>query len=492
MYYKTKPYEYQDNAAVMAIRILREHSFLALFGEVGTGKTKIIIDSFINQRDVLNHMVVVCPKSLFGTWEKEIARHSDVHGFNVIRWDNIKKIKSTAASIETMLSRSGYIFIINIESFQFANTIIDKLMFDLSAKPSLLVLDESVKIQTPSAIRTKNAIKYASQFFQKVIMTGTDISSGPQALYSQFMFLKKSFWKDNYIQNFTAFKHTFCLSKKVFIQGGREIEAVKRLDEMSQVERIIQNTKLERLNKIIAPTTIRILRKDCLDLPEQINIDLIVELSKEEIAAYNSMKKLCIAEIEGEMHEAINAISVFSKLRQITSGHIGGQQVNGRPTKLSMLLDDIEDTSENIIIICYFQPDVEVVTTALQDKYGAENAKSYYGLNNDKTNNEAKDAFEQGNLRFLVASHGMIAQGHNLQEHCSLMYIYSVDLNSETNAQFKGRIDRNGQKNRPVFKYLLAKDTIDIQIHDMIEQKMNLQSVFSNMGKNELLKMIRR
>jgi SNF2 family DNA or RNA helicase len=491
MIFKTEPYEYQRNAIAIAMRTLQDHNFLALFGEVGTGKTKIIIDTFINQRFLLNHMVVVCPKSLFSTWGKEIKRHSDLNQYNIIRWDNIKKIKSTASSIETMLSRSGYIFIINIESLQYSNVLIEKLMLDLSRKPSLIVLDESVKIQTPSAIRTKNSIKYSQNFTQRVIMTGTDISSGPQALFSQFQFLDKMFWKKQFIQNFTAFKATFCLPKKVRIQGGREIEVVKRLDEMTKVERIIQNTKLEKLNAIIAPYTIRILRKDCLDLPEQINIDIIVELSSVEMAAYQSMKKICIAEVEGEIHEAINAISVFSKLRQLTSGHIERTKIAATPSKLSVLLDDIDDNNETAIIVCYFQTDIQIVTEALQEKYGKENCQSYYGLNSDKDNAESKDRFEQGTLRFLVASHGMMAQGHNFQEHCSLMYIYSVDLNSETNAQFKGRIDRLGQKRNPVYKYLLAKDTIDIDIHEMIQQKMNLQSVFSNMGKNELLKMIK-
>jgi SNF2 family DNA or RNA helicase len=491
MIFKTTPYSYQEKATALAIQTLQQHNFLALFGEVGTGKTKIIIDTFVNQRHVLNHMVVICPKNLFGTWEKEIDRHGDFKPYNVIRWDSIKKLSAAKQHIETMLSRSGYIFIINIESFQYSNDIIEKMMFDLSKKPCMIVLDESVKIQTPSAVRTKNAIKFSAPFMQRVIMTGTDISSGPQALFSQFQFLKKLFWKEVFIQNFTAFKANFCLSKKIRIQGGREVEVVKRMDEMSKVERIIQNTKLEKLNSIIAPYTIRILRKDCLDLPEQINTDMIVELSSIEMAAYQSMKKTCIAEVEGEIHEAINAISVFSKLRQITSGHIERTKITESPSKLSVLLDDIEDNNENAIIVCYFQTDIQIVTSALQKSHGVENCKSYYGLNSDKDNSAAKEQFESGSLRFLVASHGMIAQGHNLQEHCSLMYIYSVDLNSETNAQFKGRIDRMGQKRNPVYKYLLAKDTIDIDIHHMIEQKMNLQSVFSNMGKNELLKIIK-
>lgn len=491
MIYKTTPYAYQENAVVNGIRILRDSGFLALFGEVGTGKTKIAIDMFINQRHVINHMVVLCPKNLFGTWEKEIKRHADIEPHKIIRWDQIKKRQATLDRVDNMIASSGYIFLCNIEALQFDNTMITKLFFDLSKKPSIILLDESPKIQTPSAARTKNALKFSRQFVQRVIMTGTDISSGPQALYSQFMFLSPVFWKDRAVQNFTAFKGAFTLSKKVRIQGGREIDVVKRIDEMSAIEKAIQKVKLEKLNEMITPFTIRILRKDCLDLPEQINVDVPIELSSAEWKVYEDMRKNCIAELDGELVEAINAISMFSKLRQITSGHVNGESIETVPSKLSWLLDDIEDHDNNAVIVAYFQHDVQVITAALAKAVGSENVASYYGLNSNADNEAAKARFEEGKLRFLVASHGMIAQGHNLQEHCSLMYIYSVDLNSETNAQFKGRIDRNGQTENPVFKYLLAKNTIDERIHEMIEQKMNLQSMFSNMGKKAILTLLK-
>lgn len=492
MIFKTTPMKHQEAGVIKGIDILKRAGHLALFGEVGTGKTKIAIDIFLNQRAFINHMVVLCPKGLFNTWQKEILKHSDLKDHQIIRWDTIKSGKGLKVSTENMLARSGYIFIINIESLQYDNAIIEKLFDDLSKKPSIIAIDESVKIQTPSAARTKKALKVSKLFAQRIIMTGTDISSGPQALYSQFLFLDPMFWKSRAILNFTSYKGAYTLSKKVRIQGGREIDVVKRMDEMSIMEQAVQRVKLEKLHDAINPVTIRILRKDCLDLPEQQNIEIQISLSKDERCAYDSMRKTCIAEIDDEMFEAINAISVFSKLRQITSGHIAENSIQLVPSKLQFLLDDIEDHSETAIIVAYFQYDVRIITEAISKKFGSESVKSYFGGNNDKLNEQAKNSFEEGKLRFLVASHEMIAQGHNLQEYCHLMYIYSISLNSEVNAQFKGRIDRNGQKYNPVFKYLLAEKTIDEDLHELIQQKMNLQAAFSSMGKDKLKGLLNR
>ena len=490
MIFKTVPYKYQEEAVANGLKSLYDYNFLALFGEVGTGKTKIAIDIFSNLRQSCNHLVVICPKGLFGTWTKEIRRHSDISESKIYRWDKIKNQHAARSNtIINMLALSGYVFIVNIEAFQCQNSLLDKLMVDLASKSAIVVLDESVKIQTPSAKRSKKAVGCMNRFMYRIIMTGTDISSGPAALYNQFLALNRTFWKTTGYSNYSVFKSCFTISKKVYIQGGRQIEAIKRMDEMSEIEKALQRTKLAHLNQIIRPYTIRILRKDCLDLPEQINVEVPIELSKEESKVYRDMLRDCIAEINGESFEAISAISVFTKLRQITSGHCNDNFIHSIPSKLSWLIDDIEDHSENAIVVAYFHNDVEIITEQLQ-KNGID-ARSYYGKNSSKENEENKDLFEEGKLRILVASHDMIAQGHNLQEHCSLMYIYSVSLNSEVNAQFKGRIDRNGQRKNPVFKYILAQDTIDIKIHDMIEQKMDVQRVFSEMGKDRLISLIK-
>jgi hypothetical protein len=202
------------------------------------------------------------------------------------------------------------------------------------------------------------------------------------------------------------------------------------------------------------------------------------------------MKNDCIAFIESESFEAVAAIAQFTKLRQIACGHINGVDINkkSKPSKLSWLMNDIEDNDENAIIVAFFQKDVEKIYDSLLA--AGYTARSYYGGNSQKANEDGKNDFENGKVRFLVAGHDMIAQGHNLQEHCALMYIYSISLNSEVNAQYKGRIDRNGQTRNPVYKFILSEGTLDEHIHELINSKMNVQKYFTEIGREEAKKLL--
>lgn len=486
--FKTKPYDYQVDAIVHLTKILKEHGFAGLFAEVGTGKTKIALDTWSYNKSRMNHLVIVCPKSLISTWIKQINVHTDIPESRIFRWDKLSKTRNGHSTLELLHTISQFVFLINVEAFQFENTLVDKLMLNLAKNPGFMVIDESVKIKEPSAKRTKRLIKYGKLFAYKMIMTGTEISAGPQSLYSQFRFLQDKFWIGNGISNYGSYKGVYCIEKQIRINGGRMVSALKNQNELTDMERLQFNNRLKALHNVVDPYIHRILRKDCLSLPDRIETDIIVTMSDEEKRAYNAMKRDSIVFFNSESFTAAAAIAQFTKLRQITGGHIEGKNFVDRSSKLSWLINDVEDNDENAIVVCFFQRDVENVYDALcKEGYSC---RSYYGGNPDDVNDSGKSDFESGKVRFLVASHEMIAQGHNLQEHCALMYIYSVSLNSEVNAQYKGRIDRNGQTRNPVYKFLLAEDTIDEHIHRLIESKMNVQKYFSEIGREEAAKII--
>lgn len=486
--FKTRPYDYQVDAIKSLKDKLLEHGFAGLFAEVGTGKTKITLDLFHIMKQYCNHMVIICPKSLISTWAKQIDIHTNIPKSKVFRWDKLYKNRNGQNTMLMLGSMSQFVFLVNVEMFQYSNALLDQVVRSLQRHPCLCVIDESVKIKEPGAKRTKQLVKYGRDFAYKVIMTGTEISAGPQSLYSQFKFLKHDFWVKVGIANYEGFKGNYCIEKQIRINGGRMVKAIKHETEMNDIERLQFNSRLRNLHNAVDPYIHRILRKDCLDLPERIEIEIPITLSDKERGHYSQMKNDCIAIIGSETFEATAVIAQFTKLRQITSGHINGLELQPMPSKLAYLMDDIESNDENAIIVCYFQKDVErVLEELLSSGY---DAVSYYGANLAPLNEENKNRFENGQVRFLVAGHDMIAQGHNLQEHCALMYVYSVSLNSEVNAQYKGRIDRNGQTRRPVYKYLIAENTIDEHIHELINSKMNVQKYFSEMGRNEALGVI--
>ena len=71
--FKTKPYAHQLKALEMS---WNKESF-AYFMEMGTGKSKVLIDNISMLYDVgkINGAVIVAPKGVVGTWYKEQLPH---------------------------------------------------------------------------------------------------------------------------------------------------------------------------------------------------------------------------------------------------------------------------------------------------------------------------------------------------------------------------------------------------------------------------------
>ena len=71
---RTAPYPHQ----VEAVSFLSDREYAALFDEQGLGKTKIIVDTVCRgiAAKGIDGAIVVCKKSLLGTWQAEVAKHS--------------------------------------------------------------------------------------------------------------------------------------------------------------------------------------------------------------------------------------------------------------------------------------------------------------------------------------------------------------------------------------------------------------------------------
>ena len=71
--FKTKPFDHQ----LIALDKSWSKKVYALFMEMGTGKTKVIIDNIgiLKQQDEINIAVIVAPKSVYLNWENEFNTH---------------------------------------------------------------------------------------------------------------------------------------------------------------------------------------------------------------------------------------------------------------------------------------------------------------------------------------------------------------------------------------------------------------------------------
>ena len=90
--FKTKPYEHQ----LKALEVSRDKIYFAYFMEMGTGKSKVLLDNMAMLYDhgKINGALIVAPKGVIGTWyDQEIPTHFPDHiESKIVLWQsNINK-----------------------------------------------------------------------------------------------------------------------------------------------------------------------------------------------------------------------------------------------------------------------------------------------------------------------------------------------------------------------------------------------------------------
>lgn len=475
---RTEPRPWQIEQFDPFYEQFRESKMLMLEHEMGLGKTRTSLHMSLTlaKEGLIDRILVIAPKSVCSGWVDQLEIHTGIVGKSVFLWSSSKSttIKGKR-SFEAMLDSTFPIYIVNTEAFQGTNTVFYKWLDKfLSQGKAVVINDEIVKIKDDSSQRTKRCKKFTAKAKYRIGLTGIMAPESPLNVYSQVDFLNPYFWKQ---KSFFMFKQRYAILKDTYVAEGRVVKTVAGY----------QN--IDELTRLIAPFTWRLQKATCASLPEKIHVPVFLELSKEERDAYDTMKKeLMLLLANGEIVTAPSKISLFSRFRQITGGYASTtSEIVGTPTKLRALIDDLEDTNERAIIWCEYRHEVQRVAEALAD---LGETVIYSGLQDDKANEDAKKKFETGKVRFFVSDTGKGARGLNLQGFCSLEYFYSLTLSTDEFCQAQDRIHRIGQKNTCVYKYLLAKDSVDVRIYDLLTRKESIARAFSDGTLSDVIELL--
>jgi len=149
--FKTKPYGHQ----LTALKKSCDKKVYALFMEMGTGKTKVLIDNaaMLYDKGKIDGLLIVAPKGVIGTWyNQELPTHLPDHIENVtVLWQaNITKGQQEKLGSLFEPEETFHILIMNVEALSTTKGT------DLAAKfiyshNTLMVIDESTTIKNPSA-----------------------------------------------------------------------------------------------------------------------------------------------------------------------------------------------------------------------------------------------------------------------------------------------------------------------------------------------------
>tara|TARA_Y100001972_G_scaffold20977_1_gene24865 strand:+ start:5 stop:1441 length:1437 start_codon:yes stop_codon:yes gene_type:complete len=463
--FKKKPYAHQ----LIALEKSWNKDTFAYFMEMGTGKTKVLIDNLamLYDKGKVNGALIVAPKGVVGTWyNQELPAHLPDHIENVtVLWQsNINKTQKEKLRQfhDPDNSHKLQILIMNVEAFSTEKGYSWALSF-LNCHKSLMAIDESTTIKNPKAKRTKNILNLSTASDYRRIMTGSPVTRNPLDLYTQCEFL------DPYHLNFSsyyAFRNRYAEMKTMHV-SGRSIQVVggfRHLDELADS---------------LKPFSYRVLKQDCLDLPDKIYMKREVQLTPEQKKLYEQMRKEALATLNGKTVTTMTALTQLMRLHQITCGHFAaddGTIQEVKNNRLSELLDVLEEIEGKAIIWAHYQHDVRNIYKLLEDKYGPGSVVHYYGKTlPDQRDYAIKNFKENDRVRFFVGTPQTGGYGITLVQANTVIY-YSNGYDLEKRMQSEDRAHRIGQKKKVTYVDLIAEDTVDTKIVKSLRKKINIAS----------------
>ena len=439
----------------------------AYFMEMGTGKTKVLIDNLamLYDKGKVNGALIIAPKGVVGTWyNNEIPTHLPNHiDHKTVLW-KAAITKKQKEKLDTLFDTGEdlQILIMNVEAFSTEKGMDFAYKF-LSSHRTLMAIDESTTIKTPTAKRTKNIIKLASHAGYRRIMTGSPVTKNPLDLYTQCDFLSP--WLLDFT-SYYAFRNRYAEMKTLHMHG-RQIQVVngfKNLGELSD--------KLKGFSY-------RVLKEDCLDLPDKIFIKRQITLSPDQRKLYEQMKKEAIAILEGKQSTTVNTLTQLMRLQQITCGHFTADDGSTKPianNRITELMNVLAETEGKAIIWAHYQYDITEIIKAVIKEYGPGSIVDYYGLTPQEERQPNIKRFQDDpKCRFMVGTPSTGGYGITLTAANTVIY-YSNGYDLEKRLQSEDRAHRIGQKKSVTYVDLMADDTVDEKIVQALRKKINIAS----------------
>ena len=457
--YKSKPFAHQKKALEMSW----DKEVFAYFMEMGTGKSKVLIDNIamLYNAGKIDGALIVAPKGVYKNWfDSEIPAHMpDYIEKKVGLWRTkpddkaLKPLFATGAEL--------HILIMNVEAFSTKKGMDFAEKF-LSSHKALMGIDESTTIKNPAAKRTKNIVFLRPLTKYRRILTGSPVTKSPLDLFSQCYFLDP-FLLDQ--SSYYVFRTRYAICRKINV-SGRSVEIVVGYRNLGELSEKLKNFSY------------RVLKDDCLDLPKKTFVKRTVDLTEEQKKLYKQMKQEAIAFLNGKMVTSATVITQLMRLHQITCGHFtanDGTVQDIKNNRITQLMDVLEEMEGKAVIWAHYRYDIRKIVEAISKKYGENAVVTYYG---DTSTDDRQKAIKKiqdpkSAVRFIVGTPQTGGYGITLTGASTMIY-YSNGYDLEKRMQSEARIDRIGQEKPMTYIDLIAEDTIDTKIVKSLRNKVNI------------------
>lgn len=434
--FKTVPYPHQIEGFNYGVT----KGSLLLGDEQGLGKTKQGIDVAVHRKysDGVNKCLIICGvNSVKYNWEMEVKMHSNERAYVLdadSTKDRILQLKDWALS-------NKYFGIINIESLRKPDLVAELERYINSNIIGLVIVDEIHKAKNGMSLQGKALRKIKPRY--RIGMTGTPIMNKADELWNILSWLgveKRSFY---------AFRSRYC---NMGGYGGYQVVGYKNLDELNGL-----------LNRVM----LRRKKDDVLDLPDKIIQNDYLEMTERQRMLYNEIRLGLISQIDDIVLNP-NPLTSLLRLRQCTGGILGDD--NPKLDRIKELMEDIAESGQKAVIFSQWEKVTRVLKRELRQYHPAY-------ITGDVTPQQRQREMERFQLdnecKVIIGTIGAMGTGLTLTAGTYVIFTDKAWTPAD-NEQAMDRCHRIGTKGTVNVITLVAKNTIDERIEEVLSEKKEL------------------
>lgn len=448
--FKTTPYRYQMEGIEYGL----SHTRWLLCDQQGLGKTKQIIDLAVarKHKDGLKHCLIICGvNGLKWNWVDEISKHSDetakILGEHITRKGK-KEIGSTQDKlndIRNLKDTDAFFLITNVESLRNEHISDALALACTDGTIDMVAIDEFHMAKNSFSQQGKGILKLQPKY--RIGMTGTPLMNTPLDFYQIFK------WLGYQPYSFNSFRNHFC------IFGGYEGREVVGYQNLNDITKLLDTIMLRRT------------KEEVLDLPDKTYINEYVELTNDQASTYSDAYRIACAELEKDSN--YNPLAEIVRLRQVTGGcGVFENSFNKNPKldRIEELVKEAINQNDKVVIFSQWTEMIKLIVARLE-KYGIA---VITGETKDADRQNIVHKFQtDNNIKVFIGSIKAVGAGLTLTAGSTVIFA-DEPWTEAAKEQCIDRCHRIGTTKNVTIHTIMAHNTIDERVHDIIDHKAGL------------------
>lgn len=450
--FKTKPWKHQ----LEALKFLLNQGFGALYTDMGSGKTKVMVDLVNNAG--YSKTLIVAPKKVCRVWPKEFTIHSLDQDIRVVDVSDLDGVRKCGVVNELLKLPGKFVVVVNYDSVwrePFRSLV-------LKTKWDACICDESHRIKTPSAKCSRMLALMTSRVPHRYMMTGTPLAQDPTDIYAQYKYLDPTIFGTRYDLFCDRYENVdLYRSARAGYTVLNEKQPYKNLDELR-----------EKMFSVAFNCSVE------LDLPSQHHIPVEYDVSSKIQKFYKQIKKDGIISLEQGTLTVENILSYTIRFQQMLDGYIpvvdddmNEAMVRIDDERVKVLQDILESLGdEPVVVFARFRKDFDDIREML--------GKIKVSCSEVSGSEDTFGDWSEGNTQVLLVQPQSGSEGLDMTRARYAVY-YSKHPSLALYKQSLKRIHRPGQKRPCVYFHIVGKlksgESVDETI--MNSHQLNMEIV---------------